>query len=229
MAHAIGAAKGLRLGVAKGSRVSDAHDAEFSTFYRAFSEHFRGPFEVVKRRLTAHANHLMRYAPLPGPVLDLGVGRGEWIELLRERDVQASGVDSNADIVAAAQSRGAAVVHGDALERLESLPPNSLGAVSAFHLIEHFGPAQRVRLFTLAFRALAPSGRLLLEWPNVANARVAQYTFWLDPTHQLPLPCEVAEFIARYAGFTDIELPRIDDGQPVGFEAPDIGLWARKP
>jgi len=115
------------------------------------------------------------------------------------------------------------------LQYLAAQPAAALGAVTAFHLIEHFNAAQRLALLRGAQRALASGGWLIMEWPNAAHPRVAQYTFWLDPTHQSLLPIELATFMAEFAGFSDIETIRLDEGQPVAFEALDIALRARKP
>lgn len=201
---------------------------DFAAFYDAFSQRFRGPYDVVKDRLRVHADFLAARA-VPGPVVDLGVGRGEWLELARAASLTARGVDSNAQIVAATRERGFDVVQADALEYLAALPPATLGAVTAFHLIEHLNAAQRLAFLRGAQRALAPGGWLIMEWPNAAHPRVAQYTFWLDPTHQSLLPIELATFMAEFAGFSDIETVRLDEGQPVAFEALDIALRARKP
>lgn len=213
---------------ANGPRVSPSAE-DYSAFYKAFSERFRSSFEDVKQSLAVHARFLETAGGPPGPVVDLGVGRGEWIELASAAGWTAIGVDSNAEIVAASRARGFEIVESDAMEYLERVAPDSLGAVTGFHLIEHLAPEDKLRLLRGAYRALAPGGFVILEWPNIGHPRVAQYTFWLDPTHGAPLPGELAAFMAEYAGFTEVKLTRLDAGKPVGFEALDIALTARKP
>lgn len=208
--------------------MADSLDSDFSSFYHAFSARFRGPHELVKARLRVHAEFLAA-AKLPGPAVDLGVGRGEWIELAREHGFHTIAVDNNPDIVAAARNRGFEVVEADALDYLAQAPEGSLGAVTGFHLIEHLQSPQRLRFVRDAWRALARGGWLILEWPNMRHPLVAQYTFWLDPTHQSPLPSELMAFMAEYAGFEDIAIVRLDAGRPVSFEAFDVALRARKP
>jgi O-antigen chain-terminating methyltransferase len=209
--------------------VSASAADDYSAFYAAFSERFRSSFDDVKQRLSVHARFLAAAGGPPGPVVDLGVGRGEWIELATASGWKAIGVDNNADIIAASRKRGFEIVESDAMEYLERTATGSLGAVTGFHIIEHLTPSDKLRLIRSAYRALAPGGWLILEWPNIGHPRVAQYTFWLDPTHGPPLPGELAAFMAEYAGFTDIQLVRLDAGKPVGFEALDIALIARKP
>lgn len=209
--------------------MSSSSGDDFSAFYAALSARFRGPYDEIKRRLRVHAHWLAASGGPPGPVVDLGVGRGEWIELAREAGWTVVGIDDNPDIVSETRARGFEVVESDALLYLDSVEAGSVGAVTAFHLIEHLSAADRLHLLRSAHRALAAGGFVLLEWPNIAHPRVAQYTYWLDPTHNAPLPRELAEFMTEHAGFTDIRVTRLDAGQPVGFEALDLALWARKP
>lgn len=202
---------------------------EEAAFYKAFSERFRSSFEDVTQRLSVHARFLASAGGPPGPVVDLGGGRGEWAAIAREAGWEAVSVENNAAIVADSRERGISVVQAHALDYLEGLAQGSIGAVTAFHFVEHLPLAQKLRLFSSAYRALAPGGFLIMEWPNIAHPRVAQYTFWLDPTHDAPFPGDLAAFMAEYAGFTDIALTRLDGGVPVAFEALDIALTARKP
>ena len=202
---------------------------DYASFYKAFSEHFRSTPDDVKQRLSVHARFLAASGGPPGPVVDLGVGRGEWLELAAQAGWKVIGVDSNADIVSAARRPGVEIVRADAMEYLEGIAPGTVGAVTGFHIIEHLRAQDKLRFFRGAFQALAPGGFLILEWPNIGHARVAQYTYWLDPTHDAPFPADLAVFMAGFVGFADIKLRRLDAGVPVGFEALDIALTARKP
>lgn len=202
---------------------------EEAAFYKAFSERFRSSFEDVTQRLSVHAQFLAAAGGPPGPLVDLGGGRGEWIAIARQAGWEAQSVENNADIAADSRERGIAVIEAHALDYLDSAAPGTLGAVTAFHFVEHLPLEQKLRLFRGAYRALAPGGFLILEWPNIAHPRVAHYTFWLDPTHDAPFPGDLAAFMAEYAGFTEVALTRLDAGVPVGFEALDIALTARKP
>ncbi|HXW76574.1 MAG TPA: class I SAM-dependent methyltransferase [Candidatus Eremiobacteraceae bacterium] len=203
--------------------------SEFDAFYAAFSERFRGPYDLVKRRLRVHAEYLKANGGPPGPLLDLGVGRGEWLAIAAEFGWPCTAVDHNPKVVAAAKAHGFDVIAADAFDHMRTLPAESLGAVTAFHIIEHLEAHDQVRLFREAFRLLKPSGYLILEWPNPEHPRVSAYSFWLDPTHRVPLPHELLAFMAEYSGFTDMKLVRLDDGKPVDKPALDIALIARKP
>jgi O-antigen chain-terminating methyltransferase len=190
---------------------------DFDTFYAAFEERFRGPYATIKVRFKDYipivsaagtGGHL-------GPVLDLGSGRGEWLELLRDHGMGASGIDQNVHFAEANRRRGLEVEVGDILDVLETKPANHYGAVTAFHVIEHLPPQLQLKLLRGAHRVMKPGGLLILEWPNIENLRVATYSFWLDPTHLHPLPVELVRFMAEFTGFGEIAIERFREGRGV--------------
>jgi O-antigen chain-terminating methyltransferase len=133
--------------------------------------------------------------------LDLGCGRGEWLEVLGDSGFDAIGVDLNEGMLAACQERGLKGQLGDALSTLKELPSESLALVSAFHLVEHL-PFEAVQILVQeALRVLVPGGLLVLETPNSENLTVGTSSFYLDPSHLRPLPAALLEFVAEHAGF----------------------------
>lgn len=201
----------------------------FDDFYAAFSERFRGPYAVIKERLRVHARTVREAGEPLGRLLDLGVGRGEWMELAAEAGWQCTGIDTNPTIVAGTRARGFDVIQVDALEYIRGLGAASIGVVTAFHIIEHLPPEAQLQLFLDAFRILKPGGLLLVEWPNAEHPRVAEYDFWVDPTHRTLLPHELVSFMAEHVGFADLKLLRLDNGKIVHKPARDIALVAHKP
>ena len=164
--------------------------------YRAFEDAFRGTEERV-------ADLLCRYVDLVeghAPVLDAGCGRGELLALLRERGIDAIGVDLDAGMVAAARQKGHDVVERDINGYLEERPAGSLGAIVATEVIEHLAYEELMRFLDLAHAALRPGGVLLLETVNPHNVPALK-GFWLDPTHQHPLFPEVVLTLCRAVGF----------------------------
>ncbi len=166
------------------------------------------------------------------PVLELGSGRGEFLDLLREAGVRASGVDSDEGMVDQARSRGLDVVLGDALATLEGTPPGSLGGVVAAHLMEHLAVATAARLLAAAKRALAPGGTLVVVVPSAACLSVLQRDFWRDPTHVRFYDPDLVAFLCAHAGLDPVEVagnPRNHPGAPPGTLAaeptvdPDFG------
>jgi SAM-dependent methyltransferase len=119
-------------------------------------------------------------------VVDLGCGRGGFIALLKEQGYRPIGVDTNQAMVADLQQQGFEVYARDALEFLANTPDNSLGGVTALHLVEHFEHKQILALLTLACQKLAPGGFIYLETPNPLCPD-SLGRFYADPTHQ-PVP-----------------------------------------
>jgi len=172
--------------------------------YLGFEDRFRGPEEQVTERLRHHLPRLTGQ----GPVLDLGCGRGELLRLLKDNGTEAWGVDSDAHMAEAARVRGVAVEHGDLFVALDACEPESLGAITSFHVIEHLSLNDQIRLIRMSRRALRPEGVLLLETPNPLSLVAGSINFLCDPTHVRPLHPDTLAFMMESEGFarTEIEL-----------------------
>lgn len=182
--------------------------------YNSFEDQKRGTFDEIQQRLAVYLPDLPRSGT--GPVVDIGCGRGEWLELLRDKGIPAYGVDSNPEVVERATARGLEVRTEDGLEHLRTVAERSLSAVTAFHVAEHLPLEPLIELIDLSVRALRPGGRLILETPNPGNLTVGANSFWLDPTHVKPLPSGLLAFLVTGRGFVDVEVRMLDrDGLPV--------------
>jgi SAM-dependent methyltransferase/glycosyltransferase involved in cell wall biosynthesis len=188
--------------------------------YRAFEDIFRGSEEFIRDRQR-------RFVALIGdrePILDFGCGRGEFLDLLRDRGRSYVGVDSDGGMVARCKAKGhEQVVLADGLEYLEQLAPHSLGAIFCAQVIEHLGYEDLVRFFALAHRTLATDGMLIAETVN-PHSPPALKTFWVDLTHEQPIFPEVALAMCQSAGFAqafvfhpngrgDVEADRYTQGE----------------
>jgi SAM-dependent methyltransferase len=170
--------------------------------YALFEERFRGnPADIARSQKT----YLEYLKGVPGPVLDVGCGRGEFLRLLGEAGLKATGIESNPVSVAACRGAGLDVVEADALEALAGLGPASAGAVVAFQVVEHWPPATVFRFLQEARRVLAPGGVLLAETINT-DSLGALRAFFLDPTHVRPFPPAALQFLAEAAGFSDARI-----------------------
>jgi 2-polyprenyl-3-methyl-5-hydroxy-6-metoxy-1,4-benzoquinol methylase len=178
----------------------------FDEFYAAFEDRFRGSRERITGLMRDYVDELSAVATsVGGRVLDLGSGRGELLEVLRDGGVDAYGVDANEVSARHATERGLEVVVADALEHLRSLPDGELAAVTAMHVVEHLTTPALLALVDEAWRVLRPGGRIVLETPNPATWQVGANTFHLDPTHLRPLPSPLLEFMLGHRGFVDVE------------------------
>jgi O-antigen chain-terminating methyltransferase len=191
---------------------SPEEQATFDDFYLAFENAFRGSEAEISRKQAIYASAVGRAFKDAGCMdwLDLGCGRGEWLNLVASVGGTPTGVDTNPRMVAHCRARGFNAAEGDAVAALRSVAPGTLAGVSAFHLIEHIPAHEQVLLVRHAFASLRPGGCLILETPNPQNVTVGACNFYMDPTHRNPVPPMTAEFLARNAGFASVEVLRLN-------------------
>jgi len=184
--------------------------------YVAFEDRFRGTREDIKERLKVYLPYVeqAKIGKRSSPILDLGCGRGEWLELLRENGYIARGVDFNRAMVRQCQDIGLDVIESDMIDHLRNKKPNSFGAVTGFHIVEHLAFKTLISLFDEAFRVLKSGGMVIFETPNPENLIVAACNFYFDPTHRSPLPPKLLNFLIESRGFWKTEIIRL---HPLGF------------
>lgn len=183
--------------------------------YLEFEANFRGSPEMIRERL----KHNLSYFPvdpqwLTHPVLDLGCGRGEWLQLLKEQGIPAIGVDSNSAMIDSCKQAGLEVYMGDALDYLAAMPAHSLSGLTAFHIIEHLPLDVFIRLIDEALRVVRPGGAVLFETPNPENLITGACNFYVDPTHRNPLPPALVAFLLKARGFERVEIDRRHPADP---------------
>lgn len=180
--------------------------------YAAFEARFRGGRDEIRARLRDYLPH---FAGLQ-PVADLGCGRGEFLELLRETGVAGLGVDGNAEFVQQCRARGLDVAQGDLLDFLRARADGSLGGVFAAQVAEHLPPPALAALLQESWRALRPGGLLLLETVNPRSVVGLLEVYNRDLTHEKPLHPETLSFLAAAAGFAEV---RVELRSPVEADA----------
>ncbi|MCC6728476.1 MAG: class I SAM-dependent methyltransferase [Chthonomonadales bacterium] len=156
-----------------------------------------------------------------GRVLDVGCGPGLFLDLLRERGVEAHGIDLDADMVARCRARGHSADVGDARDRAGLGGP--WGGIHLGHVVEHMDGPAAVALLEACAGALEPGGLLVVRTPNWANDQVRGGGFWLDHTHVRPYPLELLERVLADIGMVVGERGH----EPTGWQ--DIFVAARKP
>lgn len=194
---------------AGGNLVSRSVDLD--PFYVAFEDHFRGARDLVRRRAEPYIELVRNVGAgtREAPVLDIGCGRGEWLELLREQGFVARGIDLNRIFIEICRGHGLDVMEGDAVSVLTTMADNSVGAITSMHLVEHLPFEQLIILMDEARRVLIPGGLLLLETPNPENLSVGAHTFYLDPTHKNPIPPAALQWMVQARGFQDVGVNRL--------------------
>ena len=199
-----------------------------NNFYKAFEDQHRGSRETIKSRLAVYMPFIQKIQEVHpnATALDLGCGRGEWLELLKDHQLSASGIDLDDGMLSACRSRGLNVQTGDAIAHLKSLPADSLSIVSGFHIAEHLSLGDLEALIKEALRVLKPAGLLILEAPNTENLVVGTSSFYLDPTHQRPLPSALLSFLVGYLGFTRSKVLGVQESVPLREEHGPTSLFA---
>ncbi len=231
----------------------DQSSPGLAAHYVSFEDTFRGTRDDIKAR-AGHYLTAFRDAGIEagdGLVLDLGCGRGEWLEVLSEHGYASRGVDLNGVMVREAQTLGLDAIEQDVIAHLRSLGSESVSAITSMHLVEHLPYEVLIRMVDEALRVLRPGGVLILETPNPENLTVGSYWFYMDPTHRNPIPPPLLQWIVEARGFEHAAIDRLTqnravfDIQPVGGEvaaadqinkivglltaAPDYAIVARKP
>ena len=170
--------------------------------YVGFEDQFRGSAADIRARL---AEYLPIFAGA-SDVLDVGCGRGEFLDLLREHRVSARGIDLNAAMVQVSRDKGLDVTCADALPYLRAQPPGSLGGLFAAQVVEHLEPGYLTRFLDAAFDALRPGAPIVLETINPACWFAFFQSYIRDITHVRPLHPDTLRFLLVATGFQQVEV-----------------------
>jgi O-antigen chain-terminating methyltransferase len=170
--------------------------------YLSFEDAFRGSVDEIRRRLAGY----VRLFEGASDVLDIGCGRGEFLELLRDAGVSARGLDTNHAMVEASRARGLAVDEADALTYLRGLADASLGGLFAAQVVEHLPPAYLSELCEVAAHKIRPGGLIVLETINPACWLAFFESYIRDLTHVRPLHPETLQHLLRVSGFQQVRL-----------------------
>ena len=180
-------------------------DHELSFDYGRFAERFRGTEDYVRKNIQFYLPRFQGHAP----VLDIGCGRGEFLEMMRDAGVEARGVDLSEESVARCRQKELQVDKADLFAHLNDLPNGSLGGIFCAQVIEHLPPASLPDMIRLASDKLSRDGVLALETPNPECLAIFASHFYLDPTHTRPVPHPLAAFYMEESGLGQIEVHRL--------------------
>lgn len=208
--------------------IKSAQLAESDGLYAALEARFRGSRALIRERQIKYLpvieearKRVGQFPPLPqdsrsarmleqiragSGVLDLGCGRGEWLELLKEHSIPSLGVDRNRFFLDYCRERNFAVVDADIMAFLRNAPDGSVAAVTSFHVIEHLPIPVFQEMVHHALRILRRGGTAIFETPNPGNVLTAGLNFLLDPTHLRPVHPEFARLMLETSGFSAVQL-----------------------
>jgi SAM-dependent methyltransferase len=165
--------------------------------YVGFEDRFRGSQDDIRTRLEPYVA-MFRSA---SDVLDVGCGRGEFLDLLRADGISARGLDLNHEMVEVCRERGLDVSEGDLVGYLDSLSDGSLGGLIAIQVVEHLEPAYLMRALDLAYHRLRPGSCIVLETINPACWFAFFASYIRDLTHVRPIHPETLQYLLTASGF----------------------------
>lgn len=176
---------------------------DFDAFYLAFENKYRGSQEDIVKRLFFYRDIVRDFiTDKDAPLLDLGCGRGEWLDLLSDFGyTQLEGADLNTLMAKLCVEKGYTIKNEDMFSYLKKCEDNRYGAITGFHIIEHISFQKLIVLFKETLRCLKPGGIAIFETPNPRNLFVGACSFHFDPTHLKPIPAELSSFLAEHLGF----------------------------
>jgi 2-polyprenyl-3-methyl-5-hydroxy-6-metoxy-1,4-benzoquinol methylase len=174
----------------------------FAFQYVGFEDRFRGSEAAIRARLADY----VPYFAGQSNVLDVGCGRGEFLDLLREKGISAKGLDLNPEMIEVCKSRGLDATAADARGYLQGIADDSLGGLIAVQVVEHLEPGYLTQMLALAFDKVRPGGKVVLETINPACWVAFFESFIRDLTHVKPIHPETLQYLLQASGFSNVEI-----------------------
>ena len=211
----------------RGLPAGDNGTPGFDFDYYWFESIHRGDRSLIKRRQQQY----LQYFKGRANVLDIGCGRGEFLELMAEEGISGYGIDMEIDAVRFCLGENLAAEQAEALAHLASLPDESLGGIFISQVVEHMTPSEIIELVGLAYRKTRPGCHLVIETPNPQCLLIFASFFYADMSHVQPIHPETVRFLLISAGFRDVEIdftnpvPRNQRLSKIGTEAGADQAW----
>lgn len=169
--------------------------------YFLFENRFRGSEADIKSNLMQYLKFFQQEN-----AVDIGCGRGEFLELLADNHIKAKGVDAYEDFARYCKKKGLDVEQGDAIEYLKCIEDDSLGGIFLGQVIEHLSQEYLISLIELAWKKLKPGAWFVAETPNPTMLSTFTNSFYLDMSHVKPVHPETMRFLLSYYGFKDVDV-----------------------
>ncbi len=185
-----------------------------SNYYLEFENKFRGERENILKKFVTYdslIDLILEQDPLAS-LLDIGCGRGEWLEKCSKKFNNCIGIESDLSMINLCKDNGLNVIEGDAIEKLSNFSDGSVTVITIFHMIEHLEYENLITLISECQRVLSDNGFLIMETPSIDNLIVSSKTFYVDPTHISPINPDGICFHLEKAGFTNAKYLYLNGG-----------------
>lgn len=170
--------------------------------YLEFENHFRGTVEDIRNRQKVYIEYFIG----KNNVLDIGCGRGEFLELLLENGIDAQGIEINENMYLFSKDKKLPVQLVDALSYLQKCEANSLGGIFMGQVIEHIPFNNLLEILEVAYEKLQPEAYIILETPNPQTLAIFNNYFYVDPSHLNPIHPFTIKFVLNSLGFKDTDI-----------------------
>ena len=174
--------------------------------YVDFENEFRGDTESILSQFSKYdalINLIIK--DIDNPILvDIGSGRGEWLQKWSNKIDDCSGIENDPDMIAICREKDLNIIDGDALTILQTLPSNSVSILSMFHMIEHVDHEKSKIILSECCRVLSDEGIFIIETPSIDNLIVSTNTFYLDQTHISHINPDALKFSMKTIGFKEV-------------------------
>lgn len=170
--------------------------------YAGFENRYRGSEQEIKKQQASYVSYFKK----GGKVLDLGCGRGEFIEILEENGIEAEGIDINGQMIEICRDKGLNCQKADILKKLAEYEDRTLGGIFSSQVIEHLSPSYLRRMIELAYFKLSPASHIVLETINSASVFSLVQIYFLDLSHQKPIHPQTLKFLLESTGFEKVEI-----------------------
>ncbi len=183
--------------------------------YFDFENHFRGSRQSIKERQKQYLDYFKDCKQ----VVDIGCGRGEFLELMKENHIPAVGVDTYEEFVDYCTEKGFQAVRDDGIHYLKTI--ESVDGIFVGQVVEHLKVEQIMDLCCTAYEKLEKGGRVVMETPNPTSLAIYTHAFYVDPSHVKPVHPLTLEYFLQKAGFHDIKILYTESSR-INMEIPEL-------
>jgi 2-polyprenyl-3-methyl-5-hydroxy-6-metoxy-1,4-benzoquinol methylase len=166
--------------------------------------------DVIRERVRHYLPFFSATTPPqpPGYLVDIGCGRGEFMDICRDANLPCKGIDINEDMVRHCGDKGHDVTQAGAVAYLQAQADASLRGIISCHVIEHMPAVEMLAFLRLCVRKLAPGGRLVLETPNPKSI-FGLSMFYRDFTHEKPIHPQTMKFLLQELGMQRVDVEEL--------------------